>query len=101
MKNLEIYEIDLQSMRVHFRWQKPEPPVNGEIKYYMVKSCFSSCEFISKIRPTEYCQLWDKYICANVEHPAKEIKVPNAPFIDQRDTVLSLKNTYEYFSDIS
>ncbi|XP_006558601.1 receptor-type tyrosine-protein phosphatase kappa [Apis mellifera] len=75
VKNLEIYEMDLQSMRVRLRWEKPEAPANGEIRYYVVKSCFSSCEVVTKIRPTEYCQLWDKYVCADVEHPVKEIKI--------------------------
>lgn len=88
MKNLEIYEIDLQSMRVRLRWEKPEAPANGEIRYYVVKSCFSSCEVVTKIRPTEYCQLWDKYVCADVEHPVKEIKVP---FIETRIYSIDLK----------
>ncbi|XP_017766558.1 PREDICTED: receptor-type tyrosine-protein phosphatase T-like [Eufriesea mexicana] len=67
VRNLDIYEIDSKTMNVYLRWLEPEPPVNGEIQHYVVSSCYSSCKVVLKIRATEYCKLWDKYVCASVK----------------------------------
>ncbi|XP_033180286.1 receptor-type tyrosine-protein phosphatase kappa-like isoform X1 [Bombus impatiens] len=67
VKQLEIYEIDWKSKNVHLRWLEPEPPTNGEIRHYIVSICHKNCEVKLKILPTEYCKLWDKYICAIID----------------------------------
>ncbi|KOC66469.1 Receptor-type tyrosine-protein phosphatase kappa [Habropoda laboriosa] len=67
VRNLEIYELDSETTSVYLRWLKPEPPINGEIEYYLVTNRYRNCEITSKIQPTEYCKLWNKYICATVK----------------------------------
>lgn len=54
-------------MNAYLRWLEPEPPVNGELQHYIVNGCYSSCKAILKVRATEYCELWDKYVCATVK----------------------------------
>ena len=48
-------------------WQEPEPSVNGEIHYYTVNNCDPICKILSNLSPTEYSNLWSKYICAVVK----------------------------------
>ncbi|XP_034178249.2 uncharacterized protein LOC117603333 [Osmia lignaria lignaria] len=67
VRNLQILEIDALFGVMDLRWQEPEPPINGKIEYYTVRTCHSTCTVASKVRPTEQCSLWNKYICATVE----------------------------------
>ncbi|XP_017788720.1 PREDICTED: receptor-type tyrosine-protein phosphatase kappa-like [Habropoda laboriosa] len=77
VRNLEIYELDSETTSVYLRWLKPEPPINGEIEYYLVTNRYRNCEITSKIQPTEYCKLWNKYICATVKNPLFQVAAVN------------------------
>ncbi|CAK9827233.1 Receptor-type tyrosine-protein phosphatase kappa [Anthophora retusa] len=68
VRNLEIYEIDRKTMDVYLRWQEPVPPINGEIQSYLVNTSYNHFEIILKIQPTDYCKLWNEYICASTKH---------------------------------
>ncbi|XP_076679005.1 receptor-type tyrosine-protein phosphatase F [Andrena cerasifolii] len=74
VRNLEVFEFDSKTEEVHLRWQEPNPPINGEIRYYAVNSCGRSCRILHYVYPTEYCNLWSKYICAVVKQPGQQFK---------------------------
>ncbi|XP_012142815.2 uncharacterized protein LOC100876654 isoform X1 [Megachile rotundata] len=67
VNNLEIFEIDVLRRLVQLRWQEPNPPINGKIEYYTVNICAQGCATVLKVQPTEFCNLWSKYICATIE----------------------------------
>ncbi|XP_043262792.1 receptor-type tyrosine-protein phosphatase F-like [Colletes gigas] len=69
VRNLEIFEIDTLYNTIHLRWQKPEPPIHGEIEFYTVKCCNNRmCKVLMNISPTAYCNLWNEYICATADN---------------------------------
>ncbi|XP_076241150.1 receptor-type tyrosine-protein phosphatase F [Calliopsis andreniformis] len=67
VRNLEIFEINLQNWNIYLRWQEPKPPINGEIQHYIVSNCDPVCKVLLNVLPTEYCNLWDGYICATLK----------------------------------
>ncbi|XP_053977491.1 uncharacterized protein LOC128875697 [Hylaeus volcanicus] len=68
VRNLEIYETDLRAKIAYLRWQKPEAPIHGEIKHYIVSNCYlKQCNTLLKVQPTTHCNLWDDYVCAAVK----------------------------------
>ncbi|XP_012274065.1 receptor-type tyrosine-protein phosphatase S isoform X2 [Orussus abietinus] len=83
VRNLEIFEVDIQEAAIHLRWQKPSPPTNGEIVEYAVTFLTEKSSFRAKtVHVNEICEFWPDYFCAKVlipfaVYPQVEVRAGN------------------------
>ncbi|KAG7189118.1 hypothetical protein KM043_008691 [Ampulex compressa] len=69
VRNLEVYEVDVEGGKTSLRWQAPSPPLHGKLESYTVFKCSASCDIVQTIKPDAACELWENYICATVDLP--------------------------------
>ncbi|KAG7191164.1 hypothetical protein KM043_018827 [Ampulex compressa] len=71
VRNLEVYEVDVEGGKTSLRWQAPSPPLHGKLESYTVFKCSASCDIVQTIKPDAACELWENYICATVDLPTQ------------------------------